>query len=368
MITFDCPHCGYRLQVDEQFAGRDGWCRICKKLIAVPSSDAKKPEDLTPTEQYARLTKAFQYAATKADRYQALFVKLREESQQWAAHADDTRRLAGQVQTLEKRLADVELALVQWSESSTPLPLSREAQHPADDLGDPVRRLAGERDEGRVADEALLPRVQQTETQYAARVDATAALASVQEAIARLEERWAGTTTRVDDLGAHMQAFEDLRGTVTRLDERVGAAGAEVGNLLPRMEAMESVTDQFEVLIREVENVKSALAELGARFDAERDARKEVEETVDQTRALVEAFRASVQDVISKLERLRSAAAQIVVETAGSPPSHETRPPSEGEPEVVVLSELAEEEPQVDSQAMLGTFLRFMGPSQENTC
>ena len=337
MITFDCPHCGYRLQVDEQFAGRDGWCRICKKLIAVPSSDAKKPEDLTPTEQYARLTKAFQYAATKADRYQALFVKLREESQQWAAHADDTRRLAGQVQTLEKRLADVELALVQWSESSTPLPLSREAQHPADDLGDPVRRLAGERDEGRVADEALLPRVQQTETQYAARVDATAALASVQEAIARLEERWAWTTTRVDDLGA-------------------------------RMEAMESVTDQFEVLIREVENVKSALAELGARFDAERDARKEVEETVDQTRALVEAFRASVQDVISKLERLRSAAAQIVVETAGSPPSHETRPPSEGEPEAVVLSELAEEEPQVDSQAMLGTFLRFMGPSQENTC
>jgi chromosome segregation ATPase len=266
-----------------------------------------------------------------------LFVKLREESQQWAAHADDTRRLAGQVQTLEKRLADVESALVQWSESSTPLPLSREAQHPADDLGDPVRRLAGERDEGRVADEALLPRVQQTETQYAARVDATAALASVQEAIARLEERWAWTTTRVDDLGA-------------------------------RMEAMESVTDQFEVLIREVENVKSALAELGARFDAERDARKEVEETVDQTRALVEAFRASVQDVISKLERLRSAAAQIVVETAGSPPSHETRPPSEGEPEVVVLSELAEEEPQVDSQAMLGTFLRFMGPSQENTC
>jgi uncharacterized protein YoxC len=275
MITFDCPHCGYRLQVDEAFAGRDGWCRICKKLIAVPSHDAKTPEDLTPTEQYARLTKAFQYAATKADRYQALFVKLRDESQQRAAHADDIRRLAEQVQTLEKRLADVESTLAQLSKSTSPLPL-----------------------------------------------------AAVQDALARLEDLVAGTTTRV--------------------------------------ETMESVAQQFEGSRSEVEQAKSELAELGRKLDAERDARKEVEGMVDQTRALVEAFHASVQDFTSKVDRLPSAASPIAVETDGGPPD-ETRPPSDGESEVVVLSELAEEEAQGDSQAMLGTFLRFIGPSQENT-
>ena len=38
MITFDCPHCGYSIKVQEGLAGRKGKCAGCGKQITVPGA------------------------------------------------------------------------------------------------------------------------------------------------------------------------------------------------------------------------------------------------------------------------------------------------------------------------------------------
>ena len=37
MLNLECPHCGERLRVPENYAGTTGFCKGCKKSIAVPS-------------------------------------------------------------------------------------------------------------------------------------------------------------------------------------------------------------------------------------------------------------------------------------------------------------------------------------------
>jgi len=70
MIAFDCPYCDNHLEVPDEYAGRDGWCRACKQLIIVPAAGepVRTLEDLPIEERCARLQRKLKYAATKADR------------------------------------------------------------------------------------------------------------------------------------------------------------------------------------------------------------------------------------------------------------------------------------------------------------
>lgn len=73
MIEFKCPHCGKALHLRDEYAGRDGWCRVCRKMVIVPGSgEVARVEDLPPEIGYPRLQRLLQYAAGKAEDARAL--------------------------------------------------------------------------------------------------------------------------------------------------------------------------------------------------------------------------------------------------------------------------------------------------------
>ncbi len=72
MIKFNCEHCNNRLVLDKQYAGRDGWCRVCKQMVVVPGKGVARLADLPPEEQQVRMRHLLRYAAGKADHYKLL--------------------------------------------------------------------------------------------------------------------------------------------------------------------------------------------------------------------------------------------------------------------------------------------------------
>ena len=89
MIEFKCQHCGKGLHLNDTYAGRDGWCRVCKRMVIVPGGDGpQRVEDLPPEEGYERLQRLLQYAATKADKYKIHLARQAKE-QEHAAHLEE---------------------------------------------------------------------------------------------------------------------------------------------------------------------------------------------------------------------------------------------------------------------------------------
>jgi chromosome segregation ATPase len=86
VIGFNCQHCNHPLQVADNFAGQDGWCRACKRLVVVPSADGSMEDwsNLSPNDQASRLEKILHRAASKADRLRSDFT----------AHAEALRELS----------------------------------------------------------------------------------------------------------------------------------------------------------------------------------------------------------------------------------------------------------------------------------
>ncbi len=77
VIEFECPHCGNEFRVPDESAGRDGWCRVCKRMVIVPNPDGSgmQWDDLSAEERVIRLDKLLQFAATKADKLKVLLKK-----------------------------------------------------------------------------------------------------------------------------------------------------------------------------------------------------------------------------------------------------------------------------------------------------
>ena len=86
MIEFKCQHCGKGLHLNDTYAGRDGWCRVCKRMVIVPGGDGpvQRVEDLPPEEGYERLQRLLQYAATKADKYKIHLARQAKEQEHTA--------------------------------------------------------------------------------------------------------------------------------------------------------------------------------------------------------------------------------------------------------------------------------------------
>jgi chromosome segregation ATPase len=115
MIEFKCQHCGKGLHLNDSYAGRDGWCRVCKRMVIVPGGgQVLRVEDLPPEEGYERLQRLLQYAATKADKYKvhlAREAKEREHAPQTEEALQQARvALAEREQALE-RLRDEHASL-----------------------------------------------------------------------------------------------------------------------------------------------------------------------------------------------------------------------------------------------------------------
>ena len=82
MIRFNCPHCGNEFAVRDTYAGRDGWCRVCKELVLVPTEEGKGPhlDDLPAEERVSRLRAKLKYAATQADTYKQITLRIWTET------------------------------------------------------------------------------------------------------------------------------------------------------------------------------------------------------------------------------------------------------------------------------------------------
>ncbi len=80
MIEFDCQHCGKRFAVHDDLAGREGWCRSCKKMIVVPHpSGVRFIEDMPVEERFTRMHRLLMIAATKAEKYKKRVKELEDQ-------------------------------------------------------------------------------------------------------------------------------------------------------------------------------------------------------------------------------------------------------------------------------------------------
>lgn len=94
MIEFKCQHCGKGLHLNDSYAGRDGWCRVCKRMVIVPGAGpVSRVEDLPPEEGYERLQRLLQYAATKADKYK-IYLARQAKEQEHAALVEEALQQA----------------------------------------------------------------------------------------------------------------------------------------------------------------------------------------------------------------------------------------------------------------------------------
>lgn len=104
MIEFKCQHCGKGLHLNDSYAGRDGWCRVCKRMVIVPGGGPiQRVEDLPPDEGYERLQRLLQYAATKADKYKVHLARQAKEQEQTAA-------LVASLEAAQRAIAEGEAA------------------------------------------------------------------------------------------------------------------------------------------------------------------------------------------------------------------------------------------------------------------
>ncbi|MCF6285722.1 MAG: hypothetical protein L3K26_11080 [Candidatus Hydrogenedentes bacterium] len=89
MIEFNCEHCGKALHLADHYAGRDGWCRVCKQMVIVPR-DGRSPRvrELSKEEGFERLQRLLQYAATKADKFKRHLAQRRDEGSIVAARKE----------------------------------------------------------------------------------------------------------------------------------------------------------------------------------------------------------------------------------------------------------------------------------------
>ena len=105
MIEFNCEHCGKELHLADNYAGRDGWCRVCKRMVIVPADGKIQHVDELPmAEGYERLQRLLQYAATKADKF-----KLHLAQQSQSDHREE--QLEADLHAAQERLTEKEQAL-----------------------------------------------------------------------------------------------------------------------------------------------------------------------------------------------------------------------------------------------------------------
>ncbi len=321
MIAFSCPHCGNQFEVDDTYAGRDGWCRRCKRMVSVPAASGLLPHDPSSQGESERLLEAFEYAARKADRYEALVARIKRD------HEDTTAALRAakdQVAALEDRLAFVE--------SNVAKPKSAE-----DGFGQDIPRAL----EGRIASaEAMLEH-------------ATAAGEAKDKRIEALHEDLERERAARESFEA---ALESVREAVARLDERSAETANQVKALTELAESLRPLESQGSARQDEVERIESLVAEQRNQLEAERVARDE----------LIGPLRDRLADVERRLEELAADAAPIEDESLNAVgPRFENRFSATAEPsDAVVLSEVIEDDAQGSQESLLGSFLRFIDPTE----
>jgi chromosome segregation ATPase len=297
MIEFDCPHCGNHLSHQDAFAGRDGWCRICKGVISIPSPGQLGPveSNLSPEQRYARLDRLFKHAVSIVDEYRQLqaslqggsdglmeAVRLRTEADRASGalrvQLDEASALYQSVEAVSEELR----ARLDTSESENAA-LRDRVETELSDAQAEITRREQENDE-------LLERVLDVEQKLEA-----AGASAAQFAEDRKEEQEV-YEKRLDGLRDELCAAEDEG---VSLLERLNAASEVETDLLAKLEAAQAaIADDAKRLNTEIERLTSAL-------EVESTARAETTQQLDTASRMVD--RVPVLE-----EELESARAEIV--------------------------------------------------------
>jgi hypothetical protein len=296
----------------------------------VPQRGQRPSDTLTPAEKYERLAKAFQHAATKADKYQILFLRTGEENE----------RLAGQVQELlgmSDRFAAIEQAFGQIRDGREPLsetgvaPAESDLAAALEVVKQDVVRLAA--DLGRERSARSSPAATDTIDEFRKLLDGMAAR------MRTVEEQGTLTADLIerlrDDVETHHRTFVETNAGLESL-----AAGRDAGEMV------------------------SALGEVRKAIDEERTARKEVEHAQEKVRAQVDEIASAIEALKSTFEMLSAMEAAALDESLGEDEiesvSEDASETVEGE---VVTPEIIEDNSETAQQMMLSAFLRFMHSS-----
>ena len=357
MIVFSCPHCSNRLEVDESYAGHDGWCRKCKNMITVPRPGSRAIDDLTPTEKCQRIAKAFQHAATKADRYHVLFLRTAEENERLAGQLQDLPGLTDRLARAEKTLD--ELRAYVFPPESENARTAAEGRPTFDAVHHDVVRLAAELDRAqeerstlteaadrvtRLDDKmqgvlhALSSRQQEMEEQTTL---TAAAVERLRDDVESQHRRAIEMGAKLEPLTAAVDAFRtDLKNFQKRIEDRisrndimqpedrtvigagsvsgdfpenaVGALKTELASVKGRVdsiaEQMKTLPNLAEQLNESSERLSAALTEFEASrsaMDAAAVSVEHISESLEGAHRQAATFRDELSDVVSALSELR---------------------------------------------------------------
>jgi hypothetical protein len=374
-------------------------------MITVPQRGQRPSDTLTPAEKYERLAKAFQHAATKADKYHILFLRTGEENE----------RLAGQVQELlgmSDRFAAIEQAVEQIRDRREPLSETDGAQAEPDlaaalevvkqdvvrlaaDLGrersarsSPAATVAGSTDtidEFRKLLDGMGARMRALEEQGTLTADL---LERLRDDVEMHHRTSIETNATLESLAAARDAVRvDLEEMRTRLDEMASreaelqdgsavlasaiAPPDEAAEEIKAIEAVERISGALEstraevaAFQRDAGEMVSSLGEARKAIDEERTARKEVEHAQEQIRAQVDEIAAAIEALKSTFEMLSAMEAAALDESLDEDEiesvSEDASERVEGE---VITPEIVEDNSETAQQMMLSAFLRFMHSS-----
>lgn len=303
MIEFKCQHCGKGLHLNDSYAGRDGWCRVCKRMVIVPGGGPiTRVEDLPPEEGYERLQRLLQYAATKADKFKvhlARQVKEQEhtarleeallEAQRRLSERDATEAklrqeldaMAGVLREKEARLSDVEgtggssaqVSELEWELGTVraDLAIERESRQS-------LSMALSERDASFAALEQELAEARQSLAKYTALEESAAAdrvnLHALEGATASLKSQLHQVETERDRLAVLLEegstGEEDRALRLMQKDREIDALQAALEEVRARQEETDrSTRDQIVALEAQVtlfEEIKERMAALQVRI------------------------------------------------------------------------------------------------------
>jgi chromosome segregation ATPase len=370
MITFECEHCGATLTGKDDYAGRDGWCRACKRMIIVPFA-GKKPsiQQLDTKERYERMHLLLQYAATRADNFKAQARAQQTELEQLRSGAvtpadkASLEKAKKEAATLREQLRRANIDIAQFerveNELRTALAEQEAAVQQADHraMTESAKRTQVERDcdllrqerdalrdqTGSVKDEIALrvaaeSAVRTLEAQRDAAVEraesAAAECALLRGQVETLVRERSAFAARVEEQEAALveaaRETAELKQRIAILEEQVAAAenkAAQVGSEAAkrqeaeaahaRAEAARAALAERERAARaELAAVRTELAEIAAERDAQQAQREQLAAMLAEAeRACAEANEAKV-GLEADLDTLRLSAQQLAHQLA----------------------------------------------------
>lgn len=325
MIKFECSHCKNPLALDEQYAGRDGWCRVCKQMVVVPKPGGPQClDDLSSDERYSRMKNLLKYAATKSDEYKLLLARAQAATssllsgtpavnpsntgEQHAVQAEEVASLGEELRVAREQLSSNEQIIIQLRENTDATQGKKIAT-----LYEELESLHAELAE---RDKTLTEISEDAEATQVRQESSDARLIEQEEEIARLKEACdTEKTARQDtesDLGVVQQSS-------IRLIEQLAIPQKKLEDISARAEEAEARESELALALAKLDTstitiLDEAKSELGSANDKLCLARDEVATLKDKAdkrkRVLAEA--------LTEVERLGGALTSVEDELEGA--------------------------------------------------